>query len=647
MTSFDEIKALVCERCWNDVFNTDAYQQVCIGTNKDAKVTFNSTTKQFRKSFEAGCSLCSLLHALGPHLMYDTVISLSASDTSSSGDFLTPIGRNSLRFQYDYPYFSIRVPTYTTWNDKAARYVTPRPVQGDLSPDSTRKQIRTWLAQCNQHKNCQPQVDVQLPSRVIDIGLTDDLETPRIISSRGQLGTYACLSYVWGTERNYLLTESNLKSSMNGLNAGGIPQTIKDAMAVARTIPVRYLWVDALCILQDSEQEKTYEIAQMAHIYKNALVTIVAASSTGSSSGFLHYRPNLVPDHWPNLVPDYWPQGEHRIPFRIDESTYGSITCVIPSGMYEENREPINQRAWTLQEQLMAPRLLTYTSHTLQWRCATEIANMDDSIYYEHANMTTLNKLTKATSEGLEAAQRWRKVVAKYTSRELSVLNDKLPALAGIAKDFVDILGPRYYAGIWENYMVMQLAWDVIKPKPKVTDYRAPSWSWASVNGRVSYSSSGLLKDRFSEFDKPECVVVSAFTTPKSDDSPYGEVTNGELKLRARSRKGWLVQRLGRNRNRYDVFWITNENDSLQTTLEKYREEDRSLSALYNVYGDVDGEFPPTLVTCLPLFGDAGMILLPTNDGTYKRIGALLHFKRGEDKWVEFANEPEVEIVIV
>jgi hypothetical protein len=578
MTSIDEIKALVCERCWNDVFNTDAYQQVCIETNKDATVTFNSTRKQRMESFESGCSLCSLLHALISHLILDTVVSLSASDTSLSGDLLTPVGRNSFRFQCDYPSVSVRVPTYTKWNDKAARYVTPRPVQGDLSPDSTQKQIRTWLAQCNQHKNCQPQVHVQLPSRVIDIGLTDDLETPRIISSRGQLGTYACLSYVWGTERNCLLTKSKLKSSMNGLSAEDIPQTIKDAMAVARTIPVRYLWVDALCILQDSEQEKTYEIAQMAQIYKSALVTIVAAGSTGSSSGFLHYRPKLIPDNWR--------QGERRIPSRINESTFGSITCVIPFGMYQEDQEPINRRAWTLQEQLMAPRLLTYTSHTLQWRCATEVANMNDSIYYEHANKTTLNKLTRATSEGLEASQRWRKMVAKYTLRELSVPNDKLPALAGIAKDFVDILGPRYYAGIWENYMVMQLAWDIVYPASKVTDYRAPSWSWASVNGSISYASSGLLRNRFSEFDKPECVVVSAFTTPKSDDSLYGEVTNGQLKLRARSRKGWLNQRLGENTHQCDVFWITNENDSLQITLEKYKEkkfQGRSLSGLYDV----------------------------------------------------------------
>lgn len=73
----------------------------------------------------------------------------------------------------------------------------------------------------------------------------------------------------------------------DGIFVTSLPQAIQDAITVTHKLDVSFLWIDALCIIQDSKLDMTQELCKMDSIYENALVTLVDADQD-SSAGFLN-----------------------------------------------------------------------------------------------------------------------------------------------------------------------------------------------------------------------------------------------------------------------------------------------------------------------------------------------------------------------
>jgi hypothetical protein len=117
--------------------------------------------------------------------------------------------------------------------------------------------------------------------------------------------------------------------------------------------------------MQDDQEDKLREIGSMARIYSMAYVTILASSAVDAADGFLQRRPT---DRSPSV----------QIPFRISLDQFGSATARIGdfSGLAARQDNPLSQRAWALQEQMMANRMLLYTPSTLEWRCATGVMSL-------------------------------------------------------------------------------------------------------------------------------------------------------------------------------------------------------------------------------------------------------------------------------
>jgi hypothetical protein len=136
------------------------------------------------------------------------------------------------------------------------------------------------LKQCHEeHESCESQTVPFLPTRVIDVGQSDH---PRLcISNRNQQACYVALSYCWGGQQEVLLTVDTLDAKIRGLCLENLPQTIRDAIEVTKKLGFRYLWVDALCILQDDQKDKRLEIEAMGNIYRNATLTVAASDSKG------------------------------------------------------------------------------------------------------------------------------------------------------------------------------------------------------------------------------------------------------------------------------------------------------------------------------------------------------------------------------
>lgn len=337
-----------------------------------------------------------------------------------------------------------------------------------------------------------------------------------------------------------MTVEQNINTYTSGIDTGVIPQTIRDAVSATHQLGFRYLWVDSFCIIQDSREDKTREISQMRRIFRDAYITLIASSAPSASAGFLQDRP---------------PSEDPRIPFHCQDGRLGSVSLVPLNGGYNLDDEPVNQRAWCLEERLLSPRKLVYASDTLQYHCQTKISYVGDAIAVDLPaqrlpNAMFLSDIRLATAvptmtplQKRDMRWAWADTLSNYTKRTVTHQKDKLEAIAGVAEQFHRVwTGSRYLAGLWEEFLVQDLQWmkttdTPLRPRPEV--YLGPSWSWASVDGHVTmyHSLDRLLNppddERGAVEDIKACEVVGCEVALRDERLAYGRVTSAKLTIRA------------------------------------------------------------------------------------------------------------------
>jgi hypothetical protein len=312
---------------------------------------------------------------------------------------------------------------------------------------------------------------------------------------------------------------------------------VKDAISVAKAVPVDYLWIDAVCILQDSPEDKAKEVARMAQIYHHSVLTIVAANSEDMTHGFLQMRPDPF-STWSEICARTCRTGRVlTLPFRFAQEKLGTVflQCAY-CGEKCYDPEPIQKRAWTLQEEAMAQRLLVYRSSTLEWSCNTLSHYLDAPLVPAGAPKI---QTAKPPNDKIMALGQWQHIVWQVSRRELSLSSDMLPAVAALAQQYKQVLGPGYFAGIWEYGLLQQLCWIRIYLGKRNAvavpqQYRAPTWSWVSSADEINHQSDISL-------GRPACEMVHVSTTPKHSSNPYGEVESGHLTLRGRLRDAFII----------------------------------------------------------------------------------------------------------
>lgn len=154
-----------------------------------------------------------------------------------------------------------------------------------------------------------------------------------------------------------------------------MPQTIRDALKIIQSLGFRFIWIDALCIVQDSVLHRTQELGRMAQIYENAFVTIVASSASSASDGFLHQHRPL-----PNQpLQRSRTAGQYAMPCRLVRGNFCAVDMKQTEIMWAAwNSEPIFYRCWTLQEALLSKRCLIYSAQTLSWHSKDGLHLLDD-----------------------------------------------------------------------------------------------------------------------------------------------------------------------------------------------------------------------------------------------------------------------------
>ncbi|KAL0253472.1 hypothetical protein SLS55_010451 [Diplodia seriata] len=149
---------------------------------------------------------------------------------------------------------------------------------------------RGWLRDClENHSRCKEcaAIEQTLPTRVIDVGT--ECQDPRLVIPGHAVGKYAALSYRWGGKDSHsvMLTEATLARFQQGIPLASLPETLQDAIQVVRWLEIPYVWIDAICIIQDSEEDWMNEAGRMSEVYSNATLGLFATNAESAASGFL------------------------------------------------------------------------------------------------------------------------------------------------------------------------------------------------------------------------------------------------------------------------------------------------------------------------------------------------------------------------
>jgi len=418
---------------------------------------------------------------------------------------------------------------------------------------------------------------------VIDVG--SETQPPKVFISDSTKEKYIALSYCWGQSQPYHLTRALLDEMSAGLDMERLPQTIKDAIEVTRKLGLKYLWVDALCILQDSDDDKAVEIGHMSQVYKNAHVTISAASAANCGEGFLNRAEGQSKEHTSTC----------GFPFRCENGKIGTFMLEGPIRDWSylgNSQDPIHGRAWTLQEHWLSPRVLLYGTRGLSWLCHSEqlryggstvnhfsdnLPRLDaswhddfstedfghppltdaeleahssamsiDPAFDDDANYPFERIVVATKQEGMRLDQEppwdklwyifkdmdmkqwrlWESLVSDYTERQLTNAEDKLVAVSALASEFGRMSKDQYLAGLWKVSLLDNLCWYTDRPCKKPSTYRAPSWSWAAIDGRIHFIPPRL------GFEFSTGAYIEKSTVELRDASlPYGQVTDGRLTI--------------------------------------------------------------------------------------------------------------------
>ncbi|KAN0089937.1 HET domain containing protein [Hyaloscypha variabilis] len=395
---------------------------------------------------------------------------------------------------------------------------------------------KCWIDECVQtHEDCSQPRHTRLPSRVLDLRPPKDTLDLRLLASDGRHGRYATLSHCWGTSQPLKLTSATFNEFQNKISYLSLPKTFQDAVAATRLLGLRYLWIDSLCIKQDSKADWEEQCSKMAQVYKDSYVTLAGPAASSCNSGFLDTRPTPV-QAWLEI-------SDGKKSDKIVLSHPGVIQEFWRLG--PEPNSPWSKRGWILQERLLSHRVLYFGSNIMYFECLTNL-RFENCYYPTTWNYGEIGIVEKVAIGQLithsECLKYWTKLVSTYSEMFLTRPTDKLPALSGLASELQRITKDRYLAGMWQEGICSQLAWMVpawVWGKPHITlssDYTAPSWSWAAAKHQVNIGSQDIIRSE-SGFE-----ILNSWVALTGLD-PFGQVKDGYIEVRGKL-QSFVVRKL-------------------------------------------------------------------------------------------------------
>ncbi|KAL1602489.1 hypothetical protein SLS60_005905 [Paraconiothyrium brasiliense] len=387
------------------------------------------------------------------------------------------------------------------------------------------------------HRKCNVHTHGALPDRVVKISRAGSAKANpgeswyesdvSLYETRDEDLPYAALSHRWGDEQPLRLLKENLDSFRKSIEWSKLPKTFQDAIVFARKLGIEYIWIDSLCIIQDSKEDWFEQSGKMAGIYEHATVTLAildlewtlltwnpSAKATVANNGregcFVEPSPYLrgcVTDGKTNMLID---GNEQRIKQLVADASDDLPVVYVKQdtehqspGHWTSNTLPLLTRGWVCQERLLSPRIIHFGSVDLIWEC-NERLHCHCGYYQPSGSRNPISHPIKPQhaicliangDESYPLHSRWVQLTEEYTALDLTFASDRIAAIAGVAKQFRrGLKNKTYLAGLWEESLITGMTWQRACPREKRTrpaePSEGPSWSWLSVTGPIKYPTS-------------------------------------------------------------------------------------------------------------------------------------------------------------
>ncbi|KAE9378534.1 HET-domain-containing protein [Stipitochalara longipes BDJ] len=391
--------------------------------------------------------------------------------------------------------------------------------EGRTNSKGTFRKIKNWLQDCDiQHDYCRSlpsnNGNLWMPSRLIFVG-TSASPTLRLCEdvSKG----------------------SNFFQVKRELSISALPKTFRDSINVTRQLDILYLWIDSLCIVQDSVNDWEKESQLIYEVYSNASLNIAATFARDGRDGLFSERhrvavqPCVVEVDW--LPPDTASSSKDENSLN-GEAGAGYLYQVVPNSSNWECAATSASELW--------PKFRRDT------RWFTEI-KMKMASRMQNYTLSSKNDFTE--TRRFEYFMAWADIVQQYTSCSLTYDSDKLPAIAGLAQHWQRLWGSEieYFAGIWNLDLPYPLLWKPMAPSVREVRYTwtrpeiyiAPTWSWASVKGPISY-----VRTESSEQDEI-MVLINDVRIIHVSNSRFGQIKESQISVSCRLAQVFITSKAG------------------------------------------------------------------------------------------------------
>ena len=227
--------------------------------------------------------------------------------------------------------------------------------------------MRHWINDClENHERCHEKHPAYCPTRLLDLvrfWSSGDIVLVEGVEHLQEYIPYTTLSHCWGAppSQPLLTTLANLASRKERIRFDELPLTFQDAVTTTRKLKIPYLWIDSLCIIQDSQSDWEKEAGRMALVYAGSVCTLSALGSRNSHGGFFGAA-----------------ETERDFVFRYDLNLGSQRIRIFarePNDWVLDG--PLMERAWTLQERELSNRILFFSRSQLLWECKTLRASAD------------------------------------------------------------------------------------------------------------------------------------------------------------------------------------------------------------------------------------------------------------------------------
>jgi hypothetical protein len=466
------------------------------------------TFEDLCKSAETGCHLCSLLACPDPQAK-------SNPPSDCKNIYTISVYRQQ---SYDGPgKIEIQVMQYERKTILLSYDYPKAKLQGSLRYRRTDTEqvfslARDWLKQCQTcHSECQNVSRVKnfVPARLLDIstGLEGTVTSIRLLatsttSKNDQKVAYLALSHCWGGIETTTLKMSTLAAFQTSIPLSSLPKNFLDAAIITVKLGFKYLWIDSLCIIQDSLLDQAREIPTMGSVYGCAVLTIAALGAENSHGGCFTTRNPL------SFVPALLRDGDSST---RDQVWAWSQKLRDPSAQ-GPTRQPLHKRGWVVQERALAPRTLSFGKDVVYWDCLNGVASEAvPEIKNEFANglKIALMQCSAGKEKGWEQCKLkhpelretinktncgftlgesfWWDIVHEYSTSKLTYPRDKWNAISALAMRAEDATKQVLYHGLWECNFFEESLWKCDQPGQRIdpADLDVPTWSWLSVDAPV------------------------------------------------------------------------------------------------------------------------------------------------------------------